>query len=163
MAFISLHSRWVVFTSIAVGLRIKPPDVRVQMLQTKFEVKTAKHNSSIEQSYVGFVQHLLINHIYSLHIIWGQTSWNNEREYHIRVYMSSIQHRNLTPCRIVTDLFELTWTRLDNQGSIKIVLKSTKLNNPLCSILWHEFSYVGQMRDTLVCNSSLSHHGTNLL
>lgn len=136
MAFISLHSRWVAFMSIAVDLRIKPPDVRVQMLQTKFEVKTAKHNSSIEQSYVGFVQHLLINHIYSLHIIWGQTSWNNERKYHIRVYMSSIQHRNLTPCRIVTDLFELTWTRLNNQGSIKIVLKSTKQPSMFHIMTW---------------------------
>jgi len=36
------------FMGPAVDLRIKPLDVKIPMLQTKSEVKEAKHNSSAE-------------------------------------------------------------------------------------------------------------------
>ena len=39
--------------------------------------------------------------------------WNWKRgNYHVIAHLSSIQHLNLTPCRFVTVLCQMTWTRL---------------------------------------------------
>jgi hypothetical protein len=36
------------FMGLAIGLRIKPPDAGISVLQTKFETRTNEHNSLAE-------------------------------------------------------------------------------------------------------------------
>ena len=43
---------------LAIGLRIKPPDARISVLQTEFELRADEHNSLAELCYVQAVQSL---------------------------------------------------------------------------------------------------------
>ena len=84
-------------------------------------------------------------------------SFREERCSCMRVYFSSIQHKNLTPSRFVVESAQLTWTRLA-QGLSSWFLVPNELNrhsfiqlHGLCSILYlasemglHYLTFVGR-------------------
>ena len=48
-----------------------------------------------------------------------------EGHYSLQGYLSSIQHKNLTPYRVVTDSSQMTWARLFRANcGIKLTLKN---------------------------------------
>lgn len=51
--FITLRSSRVVFMGLAVGSRVKSPDVGIPVLRIELKVKVAEHDSSFGSSWVG--------------------------------------------------------------------------------------------------------------